>query len=279
MGFTLRPCPAWPDAPPHTPRRGINHLAPLQGRADSSRLRHIVRAVTASLPSPAAPLVLGHPMRVALLGGELVANRLRARPRLRLILPTGHTPLGMYAVLRAHAADGSLPDRAGDALPARRVPRPGPRRRPQLPRLPRAGAARYSLRRRSRDRRHGDRRRSRVRTPPGAPRPGADRPRGARSRTRRARRIRRARLGRRGRSTARSAARDHAGRRGRGLRRGRERASRGNDRGTANPARGAGAAHARFRTSEGAGAARRCWREARGRTARRRCCAIIRASP
>jgi glucosamine-6-phosphate deaminase len=57
----------------------------------------------------ASPLVLTHPLRVALLGGELVANRLRARPRLRLILPTGHTPLGMYAVLRAHAADGSLP--------------------------------------------------------------------------------------------------------------------------------------------------------------------------
>lgn len=56
-----------------------------------------------------SPLVLSHPMRVALLGGELVANRLRARPRLRLILPTGHTPLGMYAALRAHAADGSLP--------------------------------------------------------------------------------------------------------------------------------------------------------------------------
>ncbi len=56
-----------------------------------------------------APLVLEHPRRVALLGGELVANRLRARPRLRLILPTGHTPLGMYEALRAHAADGSLP--------------------------------------------------------------------------------------------------------------------------------------------------------------------------
>jgi glucosamine-6-phosphate deaminase len=59
--------------------------------------------------SAASPLVLSHPMRVALLGGELVANRLRARPKLRLILPTGHTPLGMYSVLRAHAADGSLP--------------------------------------------------------------------------------------------------------------------------------------------------------------------------
>jgi glucosamine-6-phosphate deaminase len=56
-----------------------------------------------------APLVLEHPRRVALLGAELVANRLRARPRLRLVLPTGHTPLGMYEALRAHAADGSLP--------------------------------------------------------------------------------------------------------------------------------------------------------------------------
>jgi glucosamine-6-phosphate deaminase len=54
------------------------------------------------------PLVLDHPLRVAMLAGELVSNRLRARPGLRLILPTGHTPLGMYAVLRAHAADGSL---------------------------------------------------------------------------------------------------------------------------------------------------------------------------
>jgi glucosamine-6-phosphate deaminase len=57
----------------------------------------------------AAPLVLRDAGRVAQLGGELVANRLRARPRLRLILPTGHTPLGMYAALRAHAIDGSLP--------------------------------------------------------------------------------------------------------------------------------------------------------------------------
>lgn len=56
-----------------------------------------------------SPLVLRHSSRVALLGAELVANRLRARPAMRLILPTGHTPLGMYAALRAHAADGSLP--------------------------------------------------------------------------------------------------------------------------------------------------------------------------
>ena len=57
---------------------------------------------------PAAPLVLDDPVRVPLLAGELVANRLRARPGLRLILPTGHTPVGMYAALRAHSADGSL---------------------------------------------------------------------------------------------------------------------------------------------------------------------------
>ncbi|MBN1528019.1 MAG: 6-phosphogluconolactonase [Thermoleophilaceae bacterium] len=56
----------------------------------------------------APPLVLNHPGRVALLAGELVANRLRARPGLRLILPTGRTPVGMYGVLRDHAADGSL---------------------------------------------------------------------------------------------------------------------------------------------------------------------------
>ena len=58
---------------------------------------------------PAAPLVLEHPRRVAMLAAEIVANRLRARPRLRMILPTGRTPIGMYAVLRGHAADGSLP--------------------------------------------------------------------------------------------------------------------------------------------------------------------------
>ena len=62
---------------------------------------------------PHAPLVLSHHLRVALLGAELVANRLRARPRARIILPTGHTPLGMYGALRAHAAEGGLP--AGQA--------------------------------------------------------------------------------------------------------------------------------------------------------------------
>lgn len=55
-----------------------------------------------------APLVLDHPMRVALLAAELVANRLRARSRPRLILPTGQKPHGVYAALRAYAADGSM---------------------------------------------------------------------------------------------------------------------------------------------------------------------------
>src|SRR5262245_51755425 len=66
-----------------------------------------VRATANDDASP-APLVLGHHRNVALLAGELVANRLRARPDLRLILPTGHTPLGMYEALRAHSVDGSL---------------------------------------------------------------------------------------------------------------------------------------------------------------------------
>jgi glucosamine-6-phosphate deaminase len=56
-----------------------------------------------------APLVLEHSRRVGLVVAELVANRIRARPDLRLILPTGRTPSGMYEALRAHDADGSLP--------------------------------------------------------------------------------------------------------------------------------------------------------------------------
>lgn len=50
--------------------------------------------------------------QVAQTAAELIANRLRARPRLRLLLPTGRTPLGVYAALRAHAAQGELPSAA-----------------------------------------------------------------------------------------------------------------------------------------------------------------------
>jgi glucosamine-6-phosphate deaminase len=55
-----------------------------------------------------APLVLADARHVGLLAAELVANRVRARPSLRVLFPTGHTPEGMYAALRAHVADGSL---------------------------------------------------------------------------------------------------------------------------------------------------------------------------
>ena len=54
-------------------------------------------------------LVVSDPRRVGLVAAELVANRLRARPASRLLLPTGHTPRGMYAALREHAARGALP--------------------------------------------------------------------------------------------------------------------------------------------------------------------------
>lgn len=58
-------------------------------------------------------LVVDDPDRVGLVAAELVADRLRARPGLRVLLPTGRTPEGMYAALRARAAAGALP--AGDA--------------------------------------------------------------------------------------------------------------------------------------------------------------------
>lgn len=61
-----------------------------------------------SMPAP-CPLILDDPALVGLLGAELVANRLRARPGLRLLMPTGRTPAGMYASLRARTAAGSLP--------------------------------------------------------------------------------------------------------------------------------------------------------------------------
>lgn len=56
--------------------------------------------------------MLDHPERVGLLGAELIANRLRSGAGIRLALPTGRTPAAMYAALRAHAADGSLPTEA-----------------------------------------------------------------------------------------------------------------------------------------------------------------------
>jgi glucosamine-6-phosphate deaminase len=63
-----------------------------------------------------APLVLSDPRRVGLLAAELVVNRLAARPSARLLLPTGRSPQGMYAALRAHAAAGSLPSERATVL-------------------------------------------------------------------------------------------------------------------------------------------------------------------
>jgi glucosamine-6-phosphate deaminase len=57
-------------------------------------------------------LALAGPDEVAQTAAELIANRLRARPRLRMLLPTGRTPLGVYAALRAHAGRGELPSDA-----------------------------------------------------------------------------------------------------------------------------------------------------------------------
>jgi glucosamine-6-phosphate deaminase len=62
------------------------------------------------------PLVLAGPSEVGLLAAELVLNRLSARPRARLLLPTGRTPASMYAALRAHAAAGRLPSAAATIL-------------------------------------------------------------------------------------------------------------------------------------------------------------------
>ncbi|HEX6618623.1 MAG TPA: 6-phosphogluconolactonase, partial [Solirubrobacteraceae bacterium] len=59
--------------------------------------------------APPSLLVLDDPYHVGLTAAELVANRIRARMRARVLLPTGHTPRGLYAALRGHAADGSLP--------------------------------------------------------------------------------------------------------------------------------------------------------------------------
>lgn len=70
---------------------------------------------------PICPLVLDEPGRVGLLAAELVANRLRARPGMRIALPTGRTPVGMYAALRAHAAAGQVSASHAVAFSARRV--------------------------------------------------------------------------------------------------------------------------------------------------------------
>jgi glucosamine-6-phosphate deaminase len=61
-----------------------------------------------AMASPSV-LVLDDARHVGLLAAELIANRIRSRPPLRVLLPTGHTPRRLYAPLRDHARDSSLP--------------------------------------------------------------------------------------------------------------------------------------------------------------------------
>jgi glucosamine-6-phosphate deaminase len=66
-------------------------------------------------PTP-APLVLADEERVGHTAAELIANRLRARPGLRLLLSGDRGPFGLYAALRAHARHGELHSRAATVL-------------------------------------------------------------------------------------------------------------------------------------------------------------------
>ena len=55
-----------------------------------------------------APLVLADAESVGRVAAELIANRLRAFPTLRFLVPTGHTPHPLYAHLRELAGSGRL---------------------------------------------------------------------------------------------------------------------------------------------------------------------------
>src|SRR4051794_38542594 len=88
-------------------------MAPSRRTGDDGPVPH--RLADGSEPPP-APLVLDDPRRIGIVAAELVANRLAARPGLRLLLPTGHSPDGMYAALRAHAQSGHLTARGSTVL-------------------------------------------------------------------------------------------------------------------------------------------------------------------
>lgn len=64
-------------------------------------------SVRSVLPVP-APLVVADEERVAHTAAEVIANRLRARPRMRVLLSGDPPPPGMCAALRAHARHGEL---------------------------------------------------------------------------------------------------------------------------------------------------------------------------
>jgi glucosamine-6-phosphate deaminase len=62
------------------------------------------------------PVVLGDPEAVGAAAAAHVARVLDARPRARILLPTGATPLPMYAHLRRLASQGRLASRHATAL-------------------------------------------------------------------------------------------------------------------------------------------------------------------
>ena len=63
-----------------------------------------------------SPLVVPDAQAVGRVGAELVRNRLVSRHRLVTLLPTGSTPLPLYAHLRRRHAEGGLPGRSLTAL-------------------------------------------------------------------------------------------------------------------------------------------------------------------
>jgi len=62
------------------------------------------------------PLVLADEARVGATAAEVIANRLLARPHLRVLLSGERTPSAMYAGLRAHARYGELMSRSATVL-------------------------------------------------------------------------------------------------------------------------------------------------------------------
>jgi uncharacterized SAM-binding protein YcdF (DUF218 family) len=81
------------------------------------RVPHIRARVSVLCVHPTPPpLVLAGEERVGHAAAEMIANRLRARPALRMLLAGDRAPAGLYAALRAHARHGELHSRAATVL-------------------------------------------------------------------------------------------------------------------------------------------------------------------
>jgi glucosamine-6-phosphate isomerase len=74
-----------------------------------------VRRPSSRISAHASIVVLRDQDEVGRLAAALIVNRLSARP-LRLLLPTGHTPLPMYDALRVAARDGRIPSQGAEVL-------------------------------------------------------------------------------------------------------------------------------------------------------------------